>query len=155
MLVIIVLLLFLYHCDRYKQKVRIATIMDEMGKPHEEHSWYEEELGNELRFDEYSCCQPNEIVTLDRRSLVARKEFIEEDTISQHSHISCSTMGRRHHDITKEKNSQSFHYTSDVNPTHPSLQSVPSITVTPANYDTGKQHFVTFYIVNFSKAKLF
>lgn len=91
---ILVLIILLYSCDRYRKKRRATKVLRQRGEPHEEHGWYEDELEAEARLNDFTPYKPEEVLTIDRRSMLDGKLFAEDEH-SLYSHNICSTLGRR------------------------------------------------------------
>ncbi|XP_067947752.1 uncharacterized protein [Watersipora subatra] len=147
----LITLVLLYNWSRYRRKRRVASILADMGRPDmrrpdEEHSWFEEGLFRELKPDVYSSNKPDEILTLDKRSMREGKLYVEEDTISEYSHNSCSTIGRNRNKCLTAYDNKLFQYTraavndqytGAVNDQNSVMSRLPSIILTPpVNYDT-------------------
>lgn len=146
LVIILMTLLLLYNCERYSRHNKMVHKLDDLGQPHEENNWYTTELVNETRLAELSDFKPDEILTLDRNTLLSSKQYLQEDTVSVYSHNSAHTIGRKSQaDYNKKKNASgytnsAFRFSSEID-RPPAAAIIPAITVTPSvvNFESGKK----------------
>jgi len=153
--ILLVTLLLLYHWDTMRRKKRLLEILDDIGRPHEEHDWYVDELVEEQKYSQMDSIKPDEIMTLDKISLLCTKQVISEDNLSVYSHNFCTTISRNNSVRSNGSRGSGWRssgrrsnrgYTNDafsslldtIDATRSRGLQIPSITISaPMDYTTG------------------
>ncbi|KAF6036671.1 hypothetical protein EB796_005016 [Bugula neritina] len=91
--ILLVTLLLLYHWDTMRRKKRLLEILDDIGRPHEEHDWYVDELVEEQKYSQMDSIKPDEIMTLDKYHCFAQNRLYLKTT-ERILHNFCTTISR-------------------------------------------------------------